>query len=198
MPSELVYRAKVKGYSAICLSDHVDFSNIDFVIPRIVKVCSDLTKHYDIFVIPGAEITYVPPKLIPLAVKKARGLGAKIIIVHGETLAETVPPGTNLAGILSGADILAHPGKISPEDVKLAKEKNVYLEITSRKCHRDTNLHVAKLAKKYKADLVFDTDTHSPEDLITEKEIRKILKSAKLTWADFLKIQENSVKIIER
>ncbi|MFN3966681.1 MAG: histidinol phosphate phosphatase domain-containing protein [Endomicrobiia bacterium] len=197
LPSELVYRAKVKGYTAICLSDHVDFSNIDFVIPRIIRICSDLTKHYGILVIPGAEITYVPPKLIQLAVKKARFLGAKIVIVHGETLAETVPPGTNLAGILSGADILAHPGRISPQDVKLAKEKKVYLEITSRKGHRDTNQHVAKLAKKYKTEMVFNTDTHSPENLITEKEIKIVLKNAKLNWNDFLKMQENSVRIIE-
>ena len=198
LPSELVYRAKVKGYTVICLSDHVDFSNIDFVIPRIKRICSDLTNHYNILVVPGAEITYVPPKLIPLAVKKARSLGAKIVLVHGETTAETVPPGTNLSGILSGADILAHPGKISGQDVKLAKEKNVYLEITSRKGHRDTNLHVANLAKKYKTNMVFNTDTHSPENIITEKEIKKILKKANLKWNDFLEMQKNSVKIIER
>ncbi|MBU2567479.1 MAG: PHP domain-containing protein, partial [Elusimicrobia bacterium] len=30
LPSELVYRAKVNGYSAICLADHADISIMDF------------------------------------------------------------------------------------------------------------------------------------------------------------------------
>ena len=38
LPSELVYRAKFKGYKAIALTDHVDYSTYDYVIPRIIKV----------------------------------------------------------------------------------------------------------------------------------------------------------------
>ncbi|MDI6640996.1 MAG: PHP domain-containing protein, partial [Elusimicrobiota bacterium] len=48
LPSELVYYAKSKGYTAICLSDHVDFTNIDFVIPRIAQVANELREHYKI------------------------------------------------------------------------------------------------------------------------------------------------------
>ena len=32
LPSELVRRAEVKGYQAVAITDHVDASNIDWVI----------------------------------------------------------------------------------------------------------------------------------------------------------------------
>ena len=64
LPSELVYRAKFKGYKTIALTDHVDYSTYDYVIPRIIKVAEILQEQYEIQVIPGVEITYVPPKLM--------------------------------------------------------------------------------------------------------------------------------------
>ena len=48
VPSELVRRALVNGYEAIALTDHVDSSNIDFVLPRIVKVAEQLNKYWSI------------------------------------------------------------------------------------------------------------------------------------------------------
>ena len=60
LPSELVRRAVVAGYTAIALTDHVDISNIDFVLPRIVKVAQNLSRHWPIKVIPGVEITHAP------------------------------------------------------------------------------------------------------------------------------------------
>ena len=91
IPSELIRRAKVAGYRAIAITDHGDQSNVDFVIPRIVKVCHKLSEAYDIIVIPGIELTHVPPIYIGELVKEVRGLGAKIVLVHGETIAEPVP-----------------------------------------------------------------------------------------------------------
>ena len=44
---------------------------------------------------------------------RARALGAQIVLVHGETIVEPVPPGTNHQAIEAGVDILAHPGLIS-------------------------------------------------------------------------------------
>lgn len=196
LPSELVYYAKVKGYTAICLSDHIDFTNMDFVIPRIVQVAKDLTEHYKILVIPGAELTCNPPVEISKAVTQARKFGAKIILVHGGTSLETTPPGTNLSAILSGADILAHPGMISEEDVKLSVENNVALEITTRKLYTSANFHVASLAKKYNAKLVFNSDTHLHNELLTEDTISDVLKAAKLTKEDFNQMQQNAVEII--
>jgi len=82
--SELVYRAKVKGYKAIAITDHGDFSNLDFIIPRIKKASKDLSACYGITVLAGIEITYVPPDLISKAVHLSRKLGADIVVIHGE------------------------------------------------------------------------------------------------------------------
>jgi putative hydrolase len=198
LPSELVYRARVKGYAAIALTDHGDFSTFDFVIPRIKRITSELSKSYGLTVLPGIEITYVPPKLIKKAVACCRKLGAKIIVIHGETPAETVPPGTNLAGVLSGADILAHPGWITEEAALLAKKNNVCLEITTRGGHNKGNPHVAGIARKAGAKLVLNTDTHLPENLLTREILIRTLKAAGLNMNDYAEMQANAKKIIRR
>jgi len=198
LPSELVYRAKDAGYKAIAVTDHCDFSNLDFVIKRMRKITRDLKKQYGISVFAGCELTYVPPRLIAKAVKAARALGAEIVVVHGETPVEPVPAGTNRAAILAGCDILAHPGYITDADVKLAKMEGVPLEITTRTGHKNGNSHVAKIAKKYGALLVMDTDTHAPENLFSKTIIKKILKESGLDVSDFEKMQKNSYDIIRK
>src|SRR4030043_920351 len=119
IPFELIRRAEAIGYKAIAITDHVDSSNIDLVVPRIVSAIKKLKGFISIEAIPGAEITHVPPALIPDLVKEARKLGARIVVVHGETIVEPVPPGTNRAAIEAGVDLLAHPGLISPEEGRL-------------------------------------------------------------------------------
>ena len=198
LPSELIYRAKVKGYEAIALTDHGDISTIDFIIPRLIKVARETSRHYGIKVLPGIELTYVPVKLIKSMVRKARNLGAKIVLIHGQSPVEPVPQGTNRAGILAGADIIAHPGNITAEDVKLARDKNVFLEITTRNGHNKTNAHVAKLAKKHGASLVLNTDTHNPEDLLTRDKINKVLKMSGLKEKDFEIMQNNARKLTNK
>lgn len=198
LPSELVYRAKNAGYKTIALTDHCDFSNMDFVIKWISKTTVELQKYYEIQVIAGCEITYVPPELISKAVRRARKLGAEIVVVHGESPVEPVPKGTNRAAILSKCDILAHPGFITSDDAILAKKSGVFLEITTRNGHKKGNRHVAEIADKSGASLVMDTDTHQPEDLLNEKKIKEILKEAKLNYSDFEKMQENAYRLIRR
>ncbi|MCX5717732.1 MAG: histidinol phosphate phosphatase domain-containing protein [Nitrospirae bacterium] len=198
LPAELIQRASVMGYKAIAITDHVDQSNIDIVIPRIVKALKLLKDFISITVIPGAEITHVPPALIPSMVKEARQLGAKIVVVHGETIAEPVAEGTNRAAIEAGADIVSHPGIISTEDLLLAKEKGVALEITSRKGHSLSNGHVAKEAIKFGIPLVINTDAHSPADLITDETAKKILLSAGIDKNRIESVFENSRALVEK
>ncbi|MBI5555712.1 MAG: histidinol phosphate phosphatase domain-containing protein [Elusimicrobia bacterium] len=197
IPSELVYRALKAGYKAICLSDHVDFSNLDMIMPRIVKVSKILTREYKIKVIPGAELTYVPPRLMAQAFRMAKTLGAEIVLVHGETIVEPVPKGTNRSAIEAEVDILAHPGNITKDDAKLARSNKVHLEITTRKGHNKTNKHVANLAHIYEVKLVFNTDTHEPDNLMNEALIKNTLTAAHLTTEDFKTMQENAYHLVK-
>ena len=196
LPSELVYRAAVRGYSAIAITDHGDFSNFDFIIPRIRRLTGQLSRHYGLLVMAGIEITYVPPGLIRSAVAKCRKLGASIVVVHGETPAETVPPGTNAAAIASGADILAHPGYISDNEAMAASKKKICLEITTRNGHNKTNRHVAERAKKYGAKLVLDTDSHEPENLLDRKKIKDALRMSGLAEEYYAIMQKNARAIM--
>jgi len=198
LPAELVCRAEVIGYQAIAITDHADPSNLDWVIPRLIQVCRDLNKHRNVQAIPGVELTHLPPALIAPLTSKARTLGAQIILVHGETLVEPVPPGTNRQAIEAGVDILAHPGLISEEETLLAREKGVLLEITSRQGHSLTNGHVARLAQKEGALLVLNTDAHLPEDLISPEKALKIALGAGLRTEDFDQMLKNSWRLISR
>lgn len=192
IPSELVRRAEYTGLKGIGITDHGDLSNIDFIIPRIVNIAETLNKVLDIRVIPGIEITHVPPVLFAETAKKARALGAEIIIAHGETLAEPVAPGTNLAAIESDIDILAHPGLITEEEVLNAKERGILLELSARKGHSLANGHVAALASRTGARLVINTDAHEPGDLINEAQAKSIVLGAGLTEKDFKMMQKNA------
>jgi histidinol phosphatase-like PHP family hydrolase len=196
--SELVQRANNAGYRAIAIADHVDMSNIDFVVPRIAEAAKELSGHTETFIIPGAEITHVPPALIGKMVEKARNLGARIVVVHGETIAEPVFPGTNLAGIEACADILSHPGLISIEDAMKARENGVALEITSRKGHSLSNGHVAKIAMMTGADMVLNTDSHAPGDFITAEMAGSIIRAAGIPEENVETIFLNSQKIVDK
>ncbi|MDD5439601.1 MAG: histidinol phosphate phosphatase domain-containing protein [Candidatus Omnitrophica bacterium] len=192
LPAELVRRACAAGYRAIAITDHADMSNIDFVLPRAVKACRAINKYWPIKAIPGVEITHPPIELIPGLVRFARKNGAKIVVGHGETISEPVDPGTNRAFIEAGVDILAHPGKITVEDVLLARSKGVCLEITTRKSHGLTNGHVIRLALKYNASLVLDTDSHSPGNIISSDIRYRFLKKYKLNDRQIDRIIKNS------
>jgi histidinol phosphatase-like PHP family hydrolase len=197
LPSELVRRAEAKGYTAIALTDHVDSSNIDFVLPRIVKVCKVLNRAWKIIAIPGVEITHTPLSDIGPLVKFARKNGAKIVVVHGETVSEPVIPGTNRAAIEARCDILAHPGMITARDAALAGKRGVYLEITTRRNHAEPNRHVLKMARLSGARTVLNTDAHCGDDLVTEAEARRYLKGIGMSGPDIAELLNNSVDLLK-
>jgi histidinol phosphatase-like PHP family hydrolase len=197
-PSELVYRAKKQGYTIIAITDHVDHSNVDFVIPRIAKLSKILTESYGILVLPGAELTYVPPSLIKEISCECRKLGAKVVVVHGETIEEVVPEGTNLAAAAAKVDIIAHPGHLSKETAILAAKNNVKIEITTKSAHGITNKEVAKVALENKANLVMNTDTHTLEQLFTKSLIENVLSDSALPADYFNEMKKNSLEIVNK
>ena len=194
LPSELSRRMEVKGYKFLAITDHVDMSNIGFVVPGLVRACEEINKFWRIKVIPGMEITHVPLELINDLALEGRRLGAKLVIVHGETLAEPVLRGTNKAALLSSIDILAHPGLISEEEARLAKKRGIYLEISGRKGHSLTNGHVVRMAKKTKARLVINSDSHLAGDLMDLEMRQKVARGAGLRDTEIRAIDSETKK----
>lgn len=198
LPSELIRRAYITGCEALAITDHVDSSNIDFVVPRILDVIAEMEAFSQMKVLAGAEITHAPPKLIEKLVTRARNLGAQIVVVHGETTAEPVAPGTNSAGIDAGADIIAHPGLITREEALKARDNGVALEITSRKGHSIANGHVCRMSMETGSALVLCSDAHSPEDLITPFRAKVVLRGSGIAEDAVDKVLSNSQKILDK
>ena len=197
LPAELVRRAEHIGYKVIAITDHVDQSNVDFVVPRVAELAEALNKVSRIKTVPGVELTHVPPATISGLAIRARSLGARLIVVHGETIVEPVAAGTDHHALEADIDILAHPGLISPEDVQLAARKNIFLEISARKGHCLTNGHVAKLATEMGARLVLDTDAHEPSNLITREHARAVARGAGLSEDQAEAMFMNSEQLVE-
>ncbi len=198
VPSELARHAHLKGYKVLGISDHADSSNLDFLIAALSKLHEKSAYYTHLSIVPGVELTHVPPGLIKELTLHARKAGARIVIVHGESIAEPVAEKTNRAAIEARVDILAHPGLISEEDVLLAKENNVLLEITAKRGHSLTNGHVAKLAKKIGAKLIYSTDAHASSDLLSEEKARKVVVGAGLAPEDFTTMQEEARELVRK
>ena len=166
IPAELVRRAMVLGHDVIAITDHVDMTNVEFVasnVAKAVELCEDYIR-----VIPGVEITHVPPSKIDHVAKLARKYGADWIVVHGETVTEPVAPGTNRASVES-------------EEAQIARDNGVLLEVSGRAGHNITNGHVVNMARAVGADMVVDSDTHAPENLMDDAAARTVAFGAGMT-----------------
>jgi len=181
LPSELAMRYMAAGYKAIAITDHADYSNIQQVCESISIFTRNWPKSLPIKVYPGVELTHLPPEQFePLAVF-ARKKGIRVIIAHGQSPVEPVIPGTNKAALEADIDILAHPGLITDAEVQLARKNGIFLEITSRRGHNQTNAHVVKKALKFGAKLILSHDSHDPEDISSPRQLVKVGLDAGLT-----------------
>jgi len=192
IPSEIARRLSTMNYRAFAITDHADFSNIEFILSNLLKI-RDFLEEYELKILVGVELTHIPPRLIGKAVKMAKNLGAEIVIVHGETIVEPVKEGTNFHAVQEEIDILAHPGLIDEKTAELASENGVYLEITTRKGHCLTNGHVVKVGEKFGCEFVLNTDSHSPSDFVTKDFAEKVLKGAGIDNPE--RVFKNSFKI---
>ncbi len=181
LPSEIARRYAEKGFEAIAITDHADGSNMEFILKHLVKARDELQGH-GVRVLIGIELTHLPPEYIPKLAVKAKKLGAEIVVVHGETLVEPVAKGTNLAGVSTPeVDILAHPGLINVEEAELARENGIFLELSARKGHSLANGHVARVAEEVKAELIVNTDSHAPEDIISPEDMLNVALASGLS-----------------
>jgi histidinol phosphatase-like PHP family hydrolase len=178
LPVEIARRMHVLGNTGCAITDHVDFSNIKEILTKLSEWKEERSS-LEVEMLIGVEITHAPPEKIDRMVSIARNNGAEIIIVHGETLAEPVELGTNLAGVRNPeVDILAHPGLLTLEEAEIAKENGVFLEISTRKGHCLANGHVASVSKEVGCDVILNTDSHSPEDLVDSQTAFRILRGS--------------------
>ena len=70
------------------------------------------------------------------------------------------------------------------EEAQLAKDNDVILEVTGRAGHNITNGHVVNMAREAGAMMVIDSDTHQPENLMSEEEAMVVALGAGLTKAE--------------
>ena len=196
IPAEHLRRVEQLGYEAVAITDHADSSSLDFIIPRIVKAAADLNRFSKTRLVPGIELTHIPPEMFAELVVKARKLGAQIIVGHGETVMEPVKAGTNMAAIKAGVDILAHPGFITMDEAALAAEKGVYLELSGRKGHSLTNGHVARIAMEAGAGLVVNADAHGPGDFLTPRMAEIVALGAGLNQTRYEKLRRDMSELV--
>lgn len=179
---ELARRAIVNGYQVLAITDHAAIGSLERILRELILECALIRQHWGFIALPGVELTHVPAAAIDETAARAKELGAKIVIVHGETPVEPVEPGTNRAALLSPhVDLLAHPGLLTPQEAELAAERQVYLEVSARKGHSLANGHVVREALRAGAPLVIDSDAHEPEDLLTEVFARTVALGAGIT-----------------
>ena len=197
-PAELIQRAEDKGLTAVALTDHGDPSNLELLLARITSGLRELRGFHHIRALAGVELTHVPPRLIALLTRRARELGAEVVVVHGETIVEPVPKGTNMAALEAGVDVLAHPGLLTAEEARLAAKNGVLLELSGRAGHCFGNGRVAWLAREAGARLAINSDAHASRDLIDGAMARKIGLGAGLSEAELGAVFENAKQFVER
>jgi histidinol phosphatase-like PHP family hydrolase len=184
LPTELIRRMSVIGYTTVAITDHADASNVTSIVDTLSRV-RESAELFGVRLLCGVEITHVPPAQIADLARQSKEAGADIVVVHGETPVEPVAEGTNHAACTCKyVNVLAHPGLISGEDALHAAENGVALELTSRGGHNRTNGHVALTAREAGCQLVVNSDAHAPHDLLDKRAKFIIAKGAGLTDAE--------------
>jgi histidinol phosphatase-like PHP family hydrolase len=182
------------------VTDHAGPGNLAPVLDQLRRDCEEVNRHWPILALPGVELTHVPPATIPDLARRARAAGALVVAVHGETVVEPVPPGTNRAAVDSeDVDVLAHPGLLDPADAARAAARGCFLEVSGRRGHAFTNGHVVRTALAAGARLLLDSDAHAPGDLLSEAFARHVLLGAALPEGELPTVLEaNPRSLLER
>jgi len=154
----------------MAITDHVGPGNLEFVLRTLIADCEAASRRWDILALPGVEITHVPKEDIDVLARDAKAMGAKVVNVHGETIVEPVPKGTNLAAVTSAhVDILAHPGLVTAEEARIAATNGTFFEVSARGKHGLANGHVVRTAQDQGVRLILNSDAHEPGDLMTRE-----------------------------
>jgi len=173
-PTEMWNEAEALAHRALALTDHLSLDDPRPLLDRLRREAT-AWEGTEFRAVVGVELTKIPPRRIADVARASRRAGAEIVIVHGETIVEHVPSGTNHAAIDSAeVDVLAHPGLLDPQDADLAHAHGVVLEISARRGHSLCNGHVVRSALAAGADLVVDSDAHGAEQLVPLETARRV------------------------
>lgn len=199
-PAELVQRAVAAGYQAIAVTDHVGYANYQYVCEALLRECEVVNRELPITALAGVEITHVAPRALGALAERCKAAGAQVVAVHGETISEPVPPGTNAAAAeCTAVDVLAHPGLLTPEDARVGRERGLVFELSARKGHSAANGRVARVCREVGALMVVNSDAHAPGDLLTEDLVAKIVLGAGLETTQIEAIgQDNPAALLAR
>jgi putative hydrolase len=178
--TEMWRQAEHLEHRALAVTDHIALDDPGPLLERLRQEAR-AWEGTALTTLIGVEVTHVPPSKIERAVRAARRAGAEIVIVHGETLAENVVPGTNRAALeLGEVDVLAHPGLLTVEDAELAKSQGTILELSGRRGHSLSNGRVARVALEVGAALCVDSDAHAIDQLLASVAARRVAEGAGL------------------
>ncbi|MEI7615337.1 MAG: histidinol phosphate phosphatase domain-containing protein [Actinomycetota bacterium] len=196
-PIELIRYACVNDYSIIGITDHVSYSNIDYIIGAAIRDCALAERFWNIRAIPGVELTNVPAKSINEIARYAKEKGARLVLVHGESISENVEPGTDYNAVNSDyVDILAHPGLITLEEAKDAAKRGIYLEITSKGGNCLGNGHVVQTGRQAGAKFLINSDAHLHKGLYSGDMQIKVARGAGLGESEIAEIFEINTKAL--
>ncbi|HLF09039.1 MAG TPA: histidinol phosphate phosphatase domain-containing protein [Dehalococcoidia bacterium] len=198
-PPEVMQRAMARGYRAMAITDHSGLGFLERFARELAEDCANARRYWGLTVLPGVELTHMPPEAIDQAAERAKALGA-LVIVHGESPVEPVPSGTNRAALQSRwVDILAHPGLITEEEALLAARRGIFLEISARRGHSLTNGHLVGLARRTGAPLLVNSDAHAPEDLLSAEQALLVARGSGLSEEEaLLVLEQNPLRLLER
>ena len=198
-PLELSYRCYRHGYDVLAITDHAGLADLDWLLGQLVGSCRTASDNWDVRVLPGVELTYVPPSEIGLTALRAKELGAELVVVHGETVSEDVPPGTNHAAAASHAvDVIAHPGLLDHETAEVVRDSGKFVELSGRSGHELANGLVASVCRETGAPMIVNSDAHQPGDILTPDRAWKIARGAGLSESEAAVVLEENPRALLR
>ncbi|MBV9279920.1 MAG: PHP domain-containing protein, partial [Chloroflexi bacterium] len=133
----MVAAAERRGYAAYALTDHAHGSDPGYgdLATAVRDEVERLVPHTGMHLFAGVELTDFPPPLIPQAARRGPGGGGARRVPDAPRPARDERRGR----ALPDADILAHPGLLSPEDAQAAAAHDIYLEVSARHGHDYAN-----------------------------------------------------------
>lgn len=197
LPAEALRLAALRGLRAVGLVVRSDGST-KLPLRRLSTRVRDLGLYLNMEACVGVELVHVPPALLPGAVADARKAGAELVLVHGESPADTVAEGTNVAAVEAGADILAHPGLIDDQTAAYAAEKGVALELSACPRHCLTNAHVADMARRHGCLLAPGGNARTPEEFLRLPSWDTVCRGAAFSSDQIARFRNNVSTLIKR